>query len=172
MLHHSTFCCCNKQYVSSWLMKDLLMVRRWKSGRGMLVVRVVPMLKTYCAQWWLNVVFMNSEGVKNPGAAMTSSLYQQNLQSTWKNLAQSYFVGKNFDATSVTLNKYRYDKKERTQPVVTVRTPYSIVIRGIREAMLVVQTYSSTVCTKKWVQFLSTNGIIPIVTRRERRKYW
>ena len=58
----------------------------------------------------------------------------------------------NFDATSVTLNKYRYDKKERTQPVVTlniftVRTPYSIVIRGIREAMLVVQTYSSTVCT-------------------------
>jgi hypothetical protein len=60
------------------------------------------MLKTYCAQWWLNVVFMNSEGVKNPGAAMTSSLYQQNLKSTQENLSQSYFVGTNSDAKSVT----------------------------------------------------------------------
>ena len=100
---YSTFCCCNKQYVSSWLMKDLLMVRCWKaSRRGMLVLRVVPILKTHCAQWWLNDVFMNSAGVKNPGAVMTSSLYQQNLQSTRKNLAQSYFVGTNSDATSVT----------------------------------------------------------------------
>jgi len=41
-------------------------------------------------------------GGQNPGAAMTSSLYQQNLQSTRKILAQSYFVGKNSDATSVT----------------------------------------------------------------------
>ena len=63
------------------------------------------------------------QSVKNPGAAMTSSLYQQNLQSTWKNLAQSYFVGTNSDATSVTLNKYRYEKKERTQPVVTLNIP-------------------------------------------------
>jgi hypothetical protein len=57
-----------------------------KARRGMLVSRVVPMLKTYCAQWWwLNVVFMNSE----------PTIYT-------KNLAQSYFVGTNSDATSET----------------------------------------------------------------------
>jgi hypothetical protein len=60
--------------------------------------------------------------VKNPGAAKTSSLYQQNLQSTWKNLAQSYFVGKNSDATSLTLNKY--DKKESNGCLVLIYSQY------------------------------------------------
>jgi hypothetical protein len=46
---------------------------------------------------------------------MTSSLYQQNLQSTRKNLTQSYFVGTNSDATSVTLaNKQIWQEGEDT----------------------------------------------------------
>ena len=36
-----------------------------KIWKGDADLRVVPMLKTYCAQWWLNFVFMNSEGQKS-----------------------------------------------------------------------------------------------------------
>ena len=73
MLHHSTFCRCNKQYVRWW--RIFLWWGSWKSERGMLAVRVVPMLKICCSHWYWMLVSLWTQMVKNPGTASHDSLF-------------------------------------------------------------------------------------------------
>jgi hypothetical protein len=66
MLHHSTFCWCNKPYYVSWLIKDLFIVRQVKIWKGDASYKGRPHVEIKLFTVALNVgVFMNLEGQKS-----------------------------------------------------------------------------------------------------------